>query len=564
MPFVDELTSNYKRTVDQRAKLALGGWEAKLCGIISLAADAIICVDPDHRITIYSRGAEAIFGYARDEVLGRELGMLLPARMRDKYRQRVAAWIAEPQAEPNSGARQMGEGQVTITAVRKSGEEFFAEATISKVTVGRMTLLTVSIRDNTERERIELERMVLAEAGAVLASSLDYRETLKSIGELIVRHVAQMCIIDMIEDDARVRRLTVAHADPAHAGACETLAKRSTDPRHLLIRSALETKQPQLLDEISTDLLEASAQDEAHLRVLRELAPRSALVVPLLSGDRVLGALILASSRPRQFGHHDIGLATELARRAALAIENARLYEAARRATEARDLVLGIVAHDVRSPLHLIRLSAQLLQRKLSNAAEPKCGEYVVHIMRAVDRAERLIRDLLDVSCMEAGALTLAREVVVPKSLVVDVRSSLQVLAAEASIDLRLETDEELPVIWADRDRVVQVLENLIGNAIKFAPRSGCITIAAIRVPGEVQFSVEDTGAGIPENSLTHVFDRFWQAESTSRRGAGLGLPICKFIIEAHGGRIWAESTLGRGTSFFFTVPTASDEKNAP
>jgi PAS domain S-box-containing protein len=564
MSFLDELTSNLRaarlgdlqrndrRPVDKRAELALEGWEAKLCGIISLAAEAIICVDPDHRITIFSRGAEAIFGYAREEVLGRELGMLLPARMRDKYRRRVVVWLAEPEVSA---------GQVMITAERKSGEEFFAEATISKLTVGRMTLLTVAIRDITERERIELERMVLAEAGAVLASSLDYRQTLRTIGELIVRHVAQMCIIYMIEADATVLRLTVAHADPAHAVACEALAKRSTDPRHPLVRAALETKQPQLLDDISADFLEATAQDAEHLRVLRELAPRSALVIPLLSGERVLGALILSSSRPCQFGHRDIGLATELARRAALAIENARLYEAAKRATEARDLVLGIVAHDVRSPLQLILLSAQLLQRKLSSAADPKCQEYVVHIMRAVDRAERLIRDLLDVSCMEAGALTLSREVVVPRSMAIDVRSSLQVLAAEASIELRLETDEELPEIWADRDRVVQVLENLIGNAIKFTPRGGCITIAAIRVPGEVQFSVEDTGAGIPENSLPHVFDRFWQGESASRRGAGLGLPICKCIIEAHGGRIWAESIMGNGTRFFLTVPTASSSE---
>jgi signal transduction histidine kinase len=143
------------------------------------------------------------------------------------------------------------------------------------------------------------------------------------------------------------------------------------------------------------------------------------------------------------------------------------------------------------------------------------------------------------------------------KPLVTNVLNSLQVLASQASIQLRLETDEELPDICADQNRLLQVLENLIGNAIKFTSPGGAITVAAIRVPGEIQFSVEDNGAGIPENSLPHVFDRFWQAEGASRLGAGLGLPICKCIIEAHGGRIWAESTLGHGTSVFFTIPTA-------
>jgi signal transduction histidine kinase len=405
--------------------------------------------------------------------------------------------------------------------------------------------------------------MVLAEAGAVLASSLDYRHTLRALGELVVRHIAQMCIIEMIEAGATVRRLTVAHADPAKAEACETLAQLSTDPRHLLARSALETKQPQLLDDISPEFLEETTQDEQHLRVLRELAPRSALVVPLLSGEGVLGALILASSRPHQFGIRDLGLATELARRAAFALDNVHLYEAAKRATQARDEVLGIVAHDVRSPLHLILLSAQMLQRKLPIDGDATCREYVANIMRAVNRADRLIRDLLDVSCMEAGALTLARAVMATKPLVVGALSSLQVYASEASIQLRLETDEPLPEIWADQDRLLQVLENLIGNAIKFTPQGGTITIAATRVPGAVQFSVEDTGAGIPEHSLPYVFERFWQAEGASRRGAGLGLPICKCIIEAHGGRIWAESTLGSGANFFFTIPTAESTGQA-
>jgi PAS domain S-box-containing protein len=522
-------------------------------GIISIVADAIISVDANRRIVIFNKGAEAIFGYTGPEVIGRDLGMLLPAHT---DWQSLAAIATDVDATGADASRPSSERQVTMVGVRKNGEEFPAEATISKLKLGRMTLLTVALRDITERKRVEMEQMILAEAGAVLDSSLDYAHTLETIGELLVRHVADMCIIDMFDENATLRRMTVTHADPTNAAACKTLAKLSLESASLLTTDVLETRQPRLLDQISLELLESCAQSEEHRGALRELAPRSGLVVPMLSGDTVLGALFLGSSHPNRFGDRDIVLATELARRAALAIENARRHEAEQRATQARDEVLEIVAHDLRSPLHSIHLAAQLLERKLPKAETAKCQDYVAIIMQSVERANRLVQDLLDISRMEAGVLTLARDVVATRAVIVDALGSLRLLASEASIQLRLELEEELPAIWADQARLLQVLENLIGNAIKFTPEGGCITVTATRGCGEVQFSVADTGPGIPENCLPQVFDRFWQAERASRRGAGLGLPICKGIIEAHGGRIWAESTLGVGTKFFFTVPT--------
>jgi PAS domain S-box-containing protein len=538
----------------KRSKLLLAESEAKFSGIISIAADAIVSVDADQRIRIFNKGAEAIFGYTRDEVLGRDFGILLPPRVRDVHHQHAAAFMAGSDV-----SRQMKEWNMAILGVRKNGEEFPAEAAISKLTVGTMTLATVALRDISERKRVEMEQLVLTEAGAVFSSSLDYRRTLESISKLVVRHIAEMCIVDMTEGDDSIVRLTVAHADAAKAALCERLMRPSFQRRHTLAASALETRQPQLFDDISADFMESKAQDQEHLQVLRELAARSGLTVPLLSGDRVLGALTLLSTRPRRFGPGDIGLVIELARRAALAIENARLYEAEKRATRARDEVLGIVAHDVRSPLHVIQLAAQMLERKLSKQEDSNCREYVKTIMQSVDRAEHLIRDLLDISRMEAGALVLVRDAVSTRSVVVDVLASLRLLAAEASIDMKLELDEQLPEIWADQVRLIQVLENLIGNAIKFTPAGGCILVTVTSDPGKlVRFSVADTGVGISEQDLPHVFDRFWQAEAGSHRGAGLGLPICKGIIEAHGGRIWAERRKSCGTRLSFTIQTVA------
>ena len=543
----------------KRAGLALKESEARFSGIISISADAIISVDEDQRITIFNEGAEKIFGYAKVEVIGRDLGILLPARLHEAHRRHVAAFVAG-----EATSRPMGAPHMTIVGVRKNRDEFPAEASISKLDTGRKTLLTIALRDITERKRTEMEQQVLAEAGTVLAQSLNYKQTLTTIAELVVRHTGDLCIVDMIEDDARVRRLTVAHADPTKAAACEALAQLSLETGHLVGGAPLETKQALVFDDINPEVLEATGQDEDQLRALREIAPRSAIVVPLLSADRVLGYLVLASSRPRRYGAHDLRLLTELARRASLAIENARLYAAAQRATRARDDMMGIVAHDVRSPLQAIRLAAQVLERKLAKAGVADGGNNLENILLSVGRANRLIEDLLEITRIEAGAMALSCSVLAPLPVVSEGLDFQRLAAAEASLELRLEIAEELPAIWADRHRLLQVLENVIGNAIKFTPEGGRVTIAAAGRPGEIVFSVADTGTGIPPHSLPHVFDRFWQAERAERHGAGLGLPICKGIVEAHGGRIWVESTPDRGSTIFFTIPTATGAAPLP
>jgi signal transduction histidine kinase len=168
---------------------------------------------------------------------------------------------------------------------------------------------------------------------------------------------------------------------------------------------------------------------------------------------------------------------------------------------------------------------------------------------------QRLIRDLLDVSRIEAGTLGIDRSPLSVRELVGEIVDAQQSLAASAGLELRVELEPELPAVAGDRHRLQQVLENLVGNALKFTPTGGNITLGAARRGSEVLFWVADTGCGIGEDALPHVFDRFWQVKRASRAGAGLGLAISRGIVEAHGGRIWVESTPGRGTIFFFTIP---------
>ncbi len=359
----------------------------------------------------------------------------------------------------------------------------------------------------------------------------------------------------MVEEGDKVERLTVAHRDPSKAEACAKLAKLSLSSRNTLGRSAIETGQSQLFSELTPEFLRAAAASPEHLALLEELAPRSAIAAPLVSTSGVLGALVLASSQPGRYQPRDVALATELARRAAIAIENARLYEAAQLATQARDEALAIVAHDVRNPIATIHLAATMLEREFAKAETPDRAHVQV-ILRAAKRANRLIQDLLDITRIEGGALSLAREPIIPKQVVAEAWEMLRLVASAASTALDLDVSEDLPPIWADHHRLLQVFENLIGNAIKFTPHGGRVTIGAAPGPDEVVFSVRDTGPGIPVDDQPRVFDRFWQAQRADRKGAGLGLPICRGIVEAHGGRIWVESTAGEGSTFSFTVPT--------
>ncbi len=320
----------------------------------------------------------------------------------------------------------------------------------------------------------------------------------------------------------------------------------------------METKQPLLIPEVTRDALGSIARDEEHLRLLESLGLRSVILAPLVARGRLMAVLTIASCRPdRRYGPADLRLAEELARRASLALDNAHLYEVAQEAIRARDHVLGVVAHDLRNPLGNVLMQASLLRRP---GAEPndRSRKAAESIERAATRMNRLIKDLLDVTRMEAGRLAIDRARVVTRQVVSESVEAQKALAASAALALSLDVRQDLPDVWADRDRLLQVFENLIGNAVKFTEPGGGISVGAASRGREVLFWVNDTGSGIAAEDLPHLFDRFWQAGKTERRGSGLGLPIVKAIVEAHGGRIWAESAPGKGSTFLFTIPTAA------
>jgi signal transduction histidine kinase len=305
---------------------------------------------------------------------------------------------------------------------------------------------------------------------------------------------------------------------------------------------------------------------------LRDRGVKSLVGCPLRTGGQAIGVLHAGTLVPRRFTEDEATLLQLIADRVAIAIDRARLYEKerasreeAQRAVRSRDDLLAIVSHDLRNPLNAIVLSAKALQSRLGEVADPAAIRTTDLIQRAAERMDRILRDLLDATRIEAQGLSIVRVRNEPASILTEGVNAFRPAAEEKSLRIELETGGALPVVLCDRERIIQVLGNLIGNAVKFTAPGGTIRAAVESHGASVVFTIADTGRGIPESALPHVFKRYWRADPTSREGSGLGLYIAKGIVEAHGGRLSVESREGAGSRFSFTLPVPEPiEAGAP
>lgn len=280
---------------------------------------------------------------------------------------------------------------------------------------------------------------------------------------------------------------------------------------------------------------------------------------------RVIGVLRLAMAESaRMYTDYDLPLAAEVARMAALAMNQATVYAAAHTAIEARDNLLTFIAHDVRNYLSTIRMAGELLSRAGPDGERRKGRKQLEAIKRAAVRMEHLIEGLRDASMIETGQFAVQKEPQDTKALAEDAVRSLEPQAEAASVRLTTQVEGTVPRAYCDGGRVLQVLANLVGNALRFTPSGGEVRIAVKPAPLGVCFSVTDTGSGIPEEHLAHVFERHWRARPVTRGSTGLGLFIAKGIVETHGGRIWVESKVGVGTTFSFTLPGVPEPDHRP
>jgi signal transduction histidine kinase len=280
---------------------------------------------------------------------------------------------------------------------------------------------------------------------------------------------------------------------------------------------------------------------------------------PMIVEDRLLGVLEIGTIAPRPYAPEEVSLLKAAAERLASAVERQRLWAAERAARAAaqdavrqRDEVLAIVAHDLRNPLSRIIMSATLLKDAFPPDAAPRS---LAIMERAAKGMDRLVRDLLDVSRLESGSLRLEPSPVAVPALLSELAEEFAELAASRGVRLEWAAADGLPPVMADRARLLQALSNLLDNALRVTLSGGTVTVSATRAHDLVEFTVRDTGPGIPAEQLPHLFDRFWQGTRERRGSAGLGLTIVKGIVEAHGGRLTVESRVGEGTSFRIWIP---------
>lgn len=320
------------------------------------------------------------------------------------------------------------------------------------------------------------------------------------------------------------------------------------------IAHAARTGRPVFVPEVNLERLMAEAPHQAYREHLARFPVRSIAVMPLKAHEAMLGALTVSTPlEAPALTEEDREMIEDLARRGALALQNARSFEAARRAIRGRDDLLAVVSHDLRNPLATLSLNVETLRRRLREQELPQ--RTLSSMRRAIDRMEGLIQNLLDLAILDAHKLPLKLQPISAQELLDETVAAHEPLAAERSIALCDERATGDALVECDRERILQVLGNLLGNAIKFTPAGGRVTVGARAEGGAMVFFVADTGPGIAPEQLGLVFDRFWQAGEAGKKGLGLGLSIVKGLVAAHGGRVWAESALGRGSRFFFSLP---------
>lgn len=525
-----------------------------LAEIVGIAADAVICMDDLQRIIFFNQGAEKIFGWTPEEIIGQRIEVLIPERYRAHHEEQVAGF-----GRSHVKARRMGERR-GIAGLRKNGEEFPAEAAISQVRQAQGVIYAVVLRDISVRKKFERRQEFLAAAGERLAASYDSGEVLEHIVELAVPTLADGCILENCVAGG-YRAGAVAHSDPVVDKVLQritTSGSRQTPPGHPL-SEVLRTRAPVLIQTGAAASIAEATRNPSYIDGVRAMNPQAALFLPLVARGQFIGVLSLFRST-REFDLDDRGFADDLGRLAALALDNSRLLDAVRGSLRAQEEMVGVVSHDLRNPVAAIRMLSSALLRGSDNTA-PASKESLALIAEAANQMDALIADLLDVTRLEAGMLRIAPEEVDASELLTEAIRTLQPLVDEKRIELEIQIGANLPKVVADSERIQQALSNLVGNAIKFTPTGGKVVIEALADSDRVTVSVADTGIGISEDDLPRVFDRYWQSARTNRHGAGLGLAIAKGIIESHGGSLWLESRIGEGTTAQFSLPIADAGK---
>lgn len=530
-----------------------GQANARLAAIVASSADAIIGKNLDAVITNWNPAAERLYGYSAAEAVGQSIAMLIPPDRPDELPSIMARLRKGQHIDTIETVRMHKDGtrvdvSLSFAPIRNEDNQIVGASTIA--------------RDITAQRRSQNALKLLAEAGDVLGASLDYETTLAGLARLLVPRLADWSAVNMLDETGLPAQIALAHSDPDKVEWVRKLQEQfrpSPDEVRAMLQ-VLSTGEPQIYREITDEFLVANARSPEHLDVLRQLGFRSALGIPMMARGRVIGTISLVYAESGRIYHDDeIQLAQEIARRAALAVDNAMLFAEAQQAARAREAFLLTASHELRTPLTSVKASAHLVSRYL-HQPEPDQARIIAMVDRLrgeIGRLETLSLDLLDAARIQRGRFELHAG---PCDLVAIAREVVATLEQSAyrqpAHHLIVDVDEPVTGDW-DEHRLRQVISNLVSNALKYSPEGGDVRVGVRRDGDDAILTVEDTGIGIDPADAARLFQPFERAENTHNAigGVGLGLYISRQIVDAHGGSIVIESKLGTGSCFTVRLP---------
>jgi PAS domain S-box-containing protein len=423
----------------------------------------------------------------------------------------------------------------------------------------RARLYDAESRARRSAEASQHRSAFLSKVSAILSSSLDYEATLTNLARLAVPRIADWCLVELASAD-QGSQLVVADGDPAQVARLRELRARFPPDRDAPVGVArvLESGRSELHREFSDALLASFTSDREHQGFLCQLKFRSAIIVPMTARGRTLGAIALISAQSeRRFEPADLDMAEELGHRAAIAIDNARLYQEAREADRRKDEFLAMLGHELRNPLAPIMTGLKLMQlRGVGGDRERQIIE------RQVKYLVHLVDDLLDVSRITRGKVELNKEPLELATVLAKAIEMASPLYEERAHQLTVDVPRKGLLVEADPIRLAQILANLMTNAAKYTDPHGRVVVSARREGGQVAISVADSGIGISPSVLPQIFDMFVQGDRAldrSQGGLGIGLTLARSLVEAHGGTISAHSAgLGLGSEFTVRLPSST------
>ncbi len=536
------------RELDKRTR-ELAKSEARFRDVIERNADAIVVVDETGVVRFVNRAAMLLFDASRDQLLGSSFGFPLVT------------------------------GETTEVDLPRNGDPRVAEMRVVESEWEGLAACIASLRDITDRKHAEQDARelirehaaraaaedaarrlhFLLESSTVLASSLDYAATLSALARLCVAKIADWVVVYGVDDRGDVRRLDLAHRDPAKARLVAELKPSSIDEHSKPVVDVLKTGRSVLVKTVGDEVLQALTQNVRHQELVRELGATSFMIVPIVARDRSLGAIALVSADPQKhFDEQDLALAEDIAARAALAVANAQLYDEARKANKLKSDFLAVLSHDLRTPLTGIIGYVDLMEMGVPDPLPDATRQRLQRVRTAATHLLYLLNELLGFARLDAGR----EELRLGETDLCEIARQAAAVAEPLALERRLRLVLDLPdhpvVLRTDGDKVRQVLLNLVGNAVKYT-HEGDVSVELRSLDNQrAVMRVRDTGIGVSEQHLQQIFEPFWQVNATVRTaegGTGLGLSVVRRLVELLGGEVSVDSQVGKGSTFTVFLP---------